>query len=219
MSTRLVPLYATAVPTRAAGFFLCALCLVMPAAVRADAGELPGGPPKRPGAFAIGPETGLVVPLSTNRLCPSGYECIAEIGWAVSVGFTYRWANGLGLGFAYEFWWLTGNGVYESTVPQSFLGVLQYSFLPTRRTHPLIRLRGGLLLLGPSFRVATLGGMAEIGGGGEVEIGSDSAFSFLVTGNLLRTGSFVTPADGALRGADGALDAMLVLRIGFNFML
>ncbi len=206
-------------PTRAAAVFLCALGLAAPTPLRADSGELPGGPPKRTGSFAIGPETGLVIPLSNNRLCPAGYECIAEIGWGVGVGFTYRWANGIGLGFAYEFWLLTGNGVYETTVPQSFLGVLQYSFLPDRMTHPLIRVRGGLLLLGPSFRVATVGGIAEIGGGAEVEIGSDNVISFLLTGNLLRTGSFVTPADGALRAASGALDAMLVLRIGFNFLL
>jgi hypothetical protein len=189
----------------------------MPAAVGAESSELPSGPPK--GEFAIGPETGLVIPLSTDRLCPAGYECIADIGWAVSVGFTYRWANGIGLGFGYEFWLLTGNGVYETTVPQSFLAILQYSFLPTRATHPLIRLRGGFLMLGPSFRLETIGGMAEIGGGAEVEIGSDSVFSFLVTGNLLRTRSFVTPADDALRGVGAALDAMLVLRIGFNFLL
>ena len=219
MSTREVALYATAVPSRAAALVLSALCLVMPASLRADSTELPGGPPERTGVFAIGPETGLVIPLSNDRLCPAGYECIAEIGWAVSVGFTYRWANGFGLGFGYEFWLLTGNGVYETTVPQSFLGVLQYSFLPEKRTHPLLRLRGGLLLLGPSFRVDTIGGTAELGAGGEVEIGHDSLFSFLVTGNLLRTRSFVTPADGALRAADGALDAMLVLRIGFNFLL
>jgi hypothetical protein len=29
----------------------------------------------------------------------------------------------------------------------------------------------------------------------------------------------VTTADGALRAADGTLDAMLVLRVGFNFLL
>jgi hypothetical protein len=219
LSTRLLGLYATPVLTRAAVLGLAALCLVTPASLRADAGVLPGGPPERQGSFAIGPEIGLVVPLSNKRLCPAGYECIAEIGGSVGLGFTYRWANGIGLGFGYEFWWLTGNGVYETPVPQSFLGVLQYSFLQDRRTHPLVRLRGGLLLFGPSFRVATLGGMAEIGGGAEVEIGSDSVFSFLVTGNLLRTGSFVTPADGALRGVDAALDAMLVLRVGFNFLL
>ena len=219
LSARDLPLYATAVPTRAAALCLCALCLVTPASLRADSAELPGGPPKRTGSFAIGPETGLVIPLSNDRLCPAGYECIAEIGWALSVGFTYRWAKGLGLGFSYEFWLLTGNGVYETTVPQSFLGVLQYSFLPDRMTHPLIRLRGGFLMLGPSFRVATIGGTAEIGAGGEVEIGPDNVFSFLVTANLLRTRSFVTPADGALRAASGALDAMLVLRLGFNFLL
>jgi hypothetical protein len=207
------------VPTRAAALCLCLCCLATPASLRADSADLPGGPPERTGDFAIGLETGLVIPLSTKRLCPSGYQCIADVGWAVDVGFSYRWANGIGLGFAYEFWLLSANGVYEVSVPQSFLGVLQYSFLPNHATHPLIRLRGGLLLLGPSFRVDTLGGMAEIGAGAEVEISPDSVFSFLVTGNLLRTGSFTTPADGALRGVDAALDAMLVLRIGFNFLL
>lgn len=219
MSSRVLGLYASNVSSRAAALCLCALCLGTPASLRADPGGLAGGPTDGPGSFAVGPEIGLVVPLSNNRLCPAGYGCIAEIGGAVSVGFSYRWANGLGLGFGYEFWWLTANGVYEITVPQSFLGVFQSSFLPGRRTHPLIRIRGGLLLLGPSFRVATLGGTAEIGGGGEVEIGSDAVFSFLVTGNLIRTGSFVTSADGAARGVGAALDAMLVLRIGFNFLL
>jgi hypothetical protein len=219
LSTRDLPLYATAVPTRLVALCLCALCLVTPASLSADSGELPGGPPAREGSFAIGPETGLVIPLSTHRLCPDGYQCIADLGGAVSVGFSYRWNNGIGLGFGYEFWLLAANGVYEITVPQSFLGVLQYSFLPSRATHPLIRLRGGLLLLGPSFRVATVGGMAEIGAGAEVELSSDTVFSFLLTGNLLRTGSFVTPGDDALRAASGALDAMLVLRVGFNFLL
>jgi len=74
-------------------------------------------------------------------------------------------------------------------------------------------------MLGPSFRVATIGGTAEIGVGAEVELSSDTVFSFLVTGNLLRTQSFTTPADDAQRAVDGALDAMLVLRVGFNFLL
>ena len=219
LSARLLPLYATAVPTRAAALCLCLLCLARPASLRADSSNLPGGPQEREGSFAIGPETGLVIPVSTHRLCPDGYQCIADLGWAVGLGFSYRWANGIGLGFGYEFWLLAANGVYEITVPQSFLGVLQYSFLPNHATHPLIRLRGGLLLLGPSFRVATIGGTLEIGTGAEVEISHDSVFSFLVTGNLLRTRAFETPGDGALRATSGALDAMLVLRVGFNFLL
>ena len=115
--------------------------------------------------------------------------------------------------------WLPANGVYETSVPQMFTGLLQYSFLPDRATHPFIRLRGGFLILGPSFRVATKGGTAEIGTGAEVELSHSTVFTFLVTANLLRTQSFITPADGALRGVDAALDAMLVLRLGFNFLL
>jgi hypothetical protein len=135
------------------------------------------------------------------------------------VNFSYRWANGIGLGFGYEFWLLTANGVYETTVPQMFTGLLQYSFLPNHATHPLLRLRGGFLVLGPGFRVDTIGGTVEIGVGAEVELSSDTVFSFLVTGNLLRTQSFITQADNAPRAVDGPLDAMLVLRVGFNFLL
>lgn len=219
MSGRVAAFYASGVPARDVAVCLSVLCVLVPKPLHADAGELPGEPPGRIGELAVGPETGLVIPLSNNRLCPADAECIADVGWAVNVGFSYRWRNGLGLGFGYEFWLLTANGVYEVTVPQSFMGVLQYSFLPARRTHPLVRVRGGLLLLGPSFRVAALGGTAEIGAGAEVELTADTVFSFLVTGNVLRTASFVTPADDVLRAASGAIDAMLVLRIGFNFLL
>jgi hypothetical protein len=207
------------VPTCPAAICFFAFCLAAPRWAGADSSELPGGPPAREGAFAIGPETGMVIPLSTNRLCPEGYGCIADLGWAVGLNFSYRWAKGIGLGFGYELWLLTANGVYETSVPQMFTGLLQHSFLPARATHPLIRLRGGFLILGPSFRVATMGGMAEIGVGAEVELSHNTVFSFLVTGNLLRTRSFTTPGDGALRGVDAPLDAMLVLRVGFNFLL
>lgn len=206
-------------PTRPVALSLWVLCVAAPAPISADSEGLPGGPAARTGSIAVGAETGLVIPVSTNRLCPAGYACIAGVGWAVEVGFSYRWANGVGLGFGYEFWLLSANGVYEITVPQSFLALLQYSFLPDRATHPLIRVRGGFLMLGPSFRVATIGGTAEIGVGGETELSSDAVFSFLLTGNLLRTQSFTTPGDGALRAVDGALDAALVLRVGFNFLL
>jgi hypothetical protein len=219
LSARDLTLYATVVPTRFAALCLCALCLAAPQLGRADSGELPGGPLAREGSIALGAETGMVIPLSTNRLCPDGYECIADLGWAVGVNFSYRWANGIGLGFGYEFWLMTANGVYETTVPQMFTGLLQYSFLPDHATHPLVRLRGGFLMLGPSFRVDTIGGTLEIGAGAEVELSSDTVFSFLVTGNLLRTQPFTTSADNAQRAVDGALDAMLVLRVGFNFLL
>lgn len=206
-------------PSRTAAICLWALCLSAPGSAQADFRDLPGGPPEREGSIAVGAETGLVVPLSTDRLCPPGYQCVADVGWAIGVDFSYRWKKGFGLGFGYELWLLTANGVYAITVPQLFTASLRYSFLPDRRIHPLVRLRGGFAMLGPSFRVATVGGMAEIGIGGEVEVTSDTAFSFLLTGDLLRTGSFVTPSDGASRGIGGALDAMLVLRLGFHFLL
>lgn len=219
MSARDSTLYATGVPTRPAAICLWALCLAAPRSAGADSSELPGGPPAREGTIAVGAETGMVIPLATKRLCPEGYGCIADLGWAVGLDLSYRWTKGVGLGFGYEFWLLTSNGVYEISVPQAFTVLLQYSFLPERATHPFIRLRGGFLMLGPGFRVASIGGTAEIGLGAEVELSHSTVFSFLVTGNLLRTRSFTTPADGALRGVGAPLDAMLVLRVGFHFLL
>ena len=70
LSARDRTLYATTVPTRAAAICLGALCLAAPQLGRADSAELPGGPPGREGSIAVGAETGLVVPVSTNRLCP-----------------------------------------------------------------------------------------------------------------------------------------------------
>ena len=144
------------------------------------------------------------------------------VGWAVGVGFSYRWANGIGLGFGYEFWLLTANGVYETTVPQAITGLLQYSFLPNHATHPLIRLRGGFLMLGPSFRVATIGGTAEIGVGAEVELSSE--YRILVPtspGNLLRTQSFTTrkQTTPCARLSMARWTRCWYFRVGFNFLL
>ena len=105
MSARERRLYASPVPTRRAAMFagvLCLACLGTATPVRADASALPGGPSSRTGVFAIGPETGLVIPASTKRLCPAGTQCIADLGWSVGVAFSYRWAKGIGLGVAYD---------------------------------------------------------------------------------------------------------------------
>lgn len=56
-------LHGTAVPTRAVAICLWALCLAAPQSLGADSGGLPGGPPERQGSFALGPETGLAVPV------------------------------------------------------------------------------------------------------------------------------------------------------------
>ncbi len=219
MSTAIVPLYATAVPIRAFVACVWALCLVSPGVVHADSTEITGAAPEGARSFALGVETGLVIPVADEPLCPDGFECLFGVGWAIGFPFSHRWPKGTGLGVGYEFWVQNGNGVYEATVTQAFTALLQQSFLLDRSVHPVLRVRGGFLMLGPSFRVATIGGTAEIALGGEAELTPTTLFTFLLGGQILRTRAFDTRADGARRSVTGGVDAALVLRVGIAFLL
>lgn len=169
--------------------------------------------------FALGVETGLVIPVASKPLCPDGFECLFGVGWALGFPFSYRWAKGTGLGVGYEFWLQNSNGVYEATIVQAFTALLRQSFLTHKAVHPVLRLRGGFLMLGPSFRVATIGGTAEFAFGGETELTPTTLFTFLLGGQILRTRAFTTQADGARRSVAGGVDAALILRVGIAFLL
>ena len=174
--------------------------------------------PARP-RFGIEIDAGLVVPVSTGRLCPSGSECLLGSGLALGLSFSRRWESGLCIGFAYEPWVLNANDVYEATVMQGITPVVQWTFLPDGAVHPLVRLRGGLLLLGESFRVDTVGGIAEVAAGAEVEVSDRTSFVFLFGGSVFRTASFTTSSDDTRRAVSGGVDATLALRIGYIFLL
>lgn len=206
-------------PIRVVVVCLWALCLASPSLVLADSTKILGAAPEGTPSFALGVETGLVIPLAHKSLCPAGYECLFGFGWAFGFPFSYRWANGTGLGFGYEFWVQNGNGVYEATITQAVTALLRQSFLPDRALHPVLRVRGGFLMLGPSFRVETIGGTAELAFGGETEFTPSSAFTFLLGGQILRTRAFTTQADGARRSVAAGVDAALILRLGVTFLL
>lgn len=198
---------------------MSALCLVLPRSVQADSTNIPGAAPEGTPSFALGVETGLVIPVADKPLCPDGFECLFGVGWAFGFPFSYRWAKGTGIGAGYEFWVQNGNGVYEATVAQAFTALFRQSFLLSRSVHPVLRLRGGFLMLGPSFRVATLGGTAELAFGGETELTPTTLFTFLLGGQILRTRAFTTQADGARRSVAGGVDAAFILRLGIVFLL
>ncbi len=161
----------------------------------------------------------MAIPVSTKRMCPPDEQCVFGAGFALAGSVFRRWEPGMSLGFAYEFWLQTANDVYDLSVSQTFAAVFQHNFRSNRRLRPYLRLRGGLLLFGESFRVAALGGLAELGAGVEIDVTDHTAFTFNVGGAVLRTGSFTTPNDDVLRGTDGAIDAAVLLRLGYVFLL
>ncbi|MEM8609775.1 MAG: hypothetical protein AAGF92_21945 [Myxococcota bacterium] len=169
--------------------------------------------------FAIGIEVGLVIPVADKPLCPSGSECLFGAGLAVGIPFSYRWKQGTGLGFSYELWVQNSDGVYQSTVSQAFAVLLRHSFLADRSLRPLLRARGGVLILGPTFGVDTVGGTAEIAFGGETDINRSTVFSFLLGGQVLSTRPFTTSADGVRRAEGGGVNAALVFRVGIAYLL
>lgn len=161
----------------------------------------------------------MVIPVARKPLCPDGEECLFGVGWAFGFPFSYRWAQGTGLGFGYEFWVQNGNGVYNATVSQAFTVLVRQSFLVDRSLRPALRLRGGFLMMGPSFRVETIGGTAEIAFGGEADISLSSVFTFMLGGQILRTQAFTTEADGVERSVAGGVNGALILRLGVTFLL
>lgn len=198
-----------------------ASCLFAPAASLADPGliEERGAPEGTQRSFAIGVETGLVIPVADGPLCPDGAECLFGVGLAIGFPFSYRWHQGTGLGFDYEFWVQNANGVYEATVTQAFTVLVRHAFLLDRSLRPIVRVRGGFLMLGPSFRVDTLGGTAEVAFGGETEITPTTIFTFTLGGQVLRTRAFTTEADDVPRAEHGGVDGALILRVGMSFLL
>lgn len=219
MSRTTIPLYATPVPTRAVVVCVWAMCLGLPNPAEAESPEALGEAPEGQPSFAIGVETGLVIPVADKPLCPDGYECPFGVGWAFGIPFSYHWPQGTGLGFGYEFWLQNGNGVYEATITQAFTVLLRQSFMAHRAVHPVVRVRGGFLMIGPSFRVQAIGGTAEIAVGGEAEISPTKLITFLLGGQILRTGAFTTEADGVQRGVAGGVNGALILRLGVVFLL
>ena len=169
--------------------------------------------------MAVEIDAGLVVPVSTDRLCPEGAECLLGSGLAVGLVLARRWDAGFSVGLGYEFWLLNANDVYDVTVAQQVTAVLQYGFMQDRAARPLIRARGGLLLLGESFRVATIGGMAELAVGAEIEFSPQTALTILLGGAILRTSEFETSRDGVERATNGGVDGAIALRIGYVFLL
>lgn len=169
--------------------------------------------------FAIGVEVGLVLPVADEPLCPSGSECLFGAGAAVGIPFSYRWKQGTGLGFGYEFWIQNSDGVYDAAVTQAFTVLFRHAFLSDRSLRPVLRVRGGFLLLGPTFRVDTVGGTAELAFGGEADINRNTVFSFLVGGQVLATQPFTTSADGVRRGEGSGVNAALLFRVGIAYLL
>jgi hypothetical protein len=161
----------------------------------------------------------MALPVSTKRMCPPDAQCVFGTGFVLAGVLSRRWEPGSSLGFGYELWLQNANDVYEVGVSQVFAAVLQHRFRADKRVRPYLRLRGGLLLFGESFRVAALGGLAELGAGVELDATDHTAFTFNVGAAVLRTGSFTTPSDGVLRAADGAIDAAVLLRLGYLFLL
>lgn len=196
------------------------LCLALPGAVAADEPELTGAAPEGTRhRFGLGIEVGLVLPVADKPLCPSGSECLFGAGAAIGIPFSYRWKRGTGLGFGYEFWIQNSDGVYDAAVTQAFTVLVRQTFLSDRSLRPLLRVRGGFVLLGPTFQVDTVGATAEIAFGGETDINRKTVFTFLLGGQVLSTRAFTTSADGVRRGEGNGINAALLFRVGITYLL
>ena len=197
-----------------------ALGLAFASTASADAADAASTAPEAVNPrFALGIEAGLVLPVADDPLCPSGSDCLFGVGAAIGIPFSYRWKQGTGLGFSYEFWIQNSDGVYDAAVAQAFTVLLRQSFLLDRSLRPVLRARGGFLLLGPTFAIDTIGGTAELAFGGETDINRNTVFTFLLGGQILKTQPFTTSSDGVRRAEGSGVNAALVFRVGIHYLL
>ena len=79
-----------------------------------------------------------------------------------------RRPTGFGVFGAYDVWFLDSDSVYELGVQQALHAGVRYT-MPTEMVfHPVFDTSLGVMAYGDTFRVATVGVLAEVFAGGEV---------------------------------------------------
>ncbi len=180
--------------------------------------EIPPAPTKAKPRLAFEVHGSFSGPLDNRSLCPTGVGCVLQGGGGLGVSLERRWPTGFGAFGAYDAWFLDSDSVYELGVQQALHGGLRYT-MPTETVfHPLFDLSVGVMAYGDTFRIATVGGLAEIFAGAEIEL---SATFGLRVGFGMRVFShhrFRTERDRILRGGNGFFAESLFMQIGLTVM-
>ena len=162
--------------------------------------------------------TGFAAPLQNKSLCPRGSGCVYQSGGGIGATVERRWPNGFGALVGYDLWFLDSDSVFELGVQQALRAGARYTMPTDILFHPVFELSLGGTGYGDTFRVATVGVLAQAFAGGEIELSERFG---LLAGIGLRAFShseFRTERDRVLRGNDGIFSEAFFFQIGLTVM-
>jgi hypothetical protein len=181
-----------------------------------DAFTIPPSPARAPPRLAIEVHTGLTMPLENEALCPPDAGCVLQSGGGIGMSVERRFPSGFGPLIAYDAWFVDSDSVYELAVQQILRAGLRYT-MPTEYVfHPIFELSLGMMALGDTFRVASIGAVGQTFAGAEVEL-TESFGVRLGIGMRAFSQSRFTARDGAKRGG-GMFSQSAFLEVGLTVM-
>jgi hypothetical protein len=206
-----------------------ALCLLSTSAVaRAEAGdpkgsapapfEIPPAPSRAEPRFALEVHASFAGPLDNRSLCPRGVGCVLQSGGGIGFSLERRRPTGFGVFGAYDVWFLDSDSVYELGVQQVFRAGVRYT-MPTEIVfHPVFDVSLGVMGYGDTFRVATVGALADVFAGGEIELSETFGLRIGMGLRFFSHSSFRSERDSILRGHDGVFAEYIQGQIGLTVM-
>jgi hypothetical protein len=180
--------------------------------------EIPPAPAEAPPRLAFDVHTGFSAPLRNSSLCPQNAGCVMQSGGGVGGSAERRWASGIGIMVAYDLWFLDTDSVYELGVQQLLRAGLRYTMPTDVVFHPVFELTGGFMGYGDTFAIATVGALAQVMAGAEVEL--TAAFG-LRAGLGVRAFShtkFRTERDGVQRGTGVPFSESFFFEVALTFL-
>ena len=181
-----------------------------------DAFTIPPSPASAPPRLAIEVHTGLTGPLENEALCPSPAGCVLRSGGGIGVSFERRFPNGFGPLVAYDAWFVDSDSVYELAVQQVLRAGMRYT-MPTEYVfHPIFELSLGIMGLGDTFTVESVGALGQTFAGAEIEL-TESFGVRMGFGLRAFTQSRFTTRDGVRRGG-GLFSASAFVEVGLTVM-
>ena len=177
-------------------------------------------PPPRPSE--IPPKLALEVhvnaagPVNNDSLCPEEASCVFGGGGGVGATLERRKPTGLGWFGGYDAGFLDSASVFELGVQQTLRFGVRFTMPNEILAHPVMEFSIGAMALGDTFRLSTVGALAQAMIGAELEVTEHIA---IVGGFLLRAFTatrFTSSRDSVSRAEQGLLSQAMAFQIGLS---
>lgn len=157
-------------------------------------------------------------PVSNDSLCPEGASCVFGGGGGIGATVERRQPSGLGWFGGYDAWFLDSASVFELGVQQSIRLGVRFTMPNEVLVHPVMEFAIGAMGLGDTFRLSTVGALAQAMVGAELELNEHYS---LVVGFLLRAftaTAFQSDRDEVRRANTGLISQAMAFQFGLSVL-